>query len=435
MRIFPVIENEPLVQENDKTRLDASKSFLAGSSADMTVKIRPSIHDEYVDTGTDKFLDWAYPFAIDLPSNLSLFFDEGAGNLEAELLAGPYTLEELADALEDALNAAGANTYSVTVTDDDEIRIEGSEDFSIDFEASEELATFLGFTSEDTLDGTDVYTGAAIETVQKEVSLQIDVALTLADSKFLDFVIGATPYAAEIPAGTYATLADLLATLEDALNAPDHDETFTVSEAAGVITIACTTVFDILGVTGANAEDTILPTLGFEVDDLVDAESYTGDEAVAMLTRKTLTLDIISEFADGLFSTDQKLRTHESDILQYVADGRASFKDIHRQAQTDIFEYINKNGWTDDRGEKITKLHLIDKTEVAEWATYAALKMIFENNIKQSDDIFAKKAKKYEALEVNARARLVLRLDLNRDGVQDKQEQVETFRGGVVIRR
>lgn len=42
-------------------------------------------------------------------------FDEGSGELTTEVQAGFYTLEELADAVEDALNEIGSDTYTVTV--------------------------------------------------------------------------------------------------------------------------------------------------------------------------------------------------------------------------------------------------------------------------------------------------------------------------------
>lgn len=42
-------------------------------------------------------------------------FDEGAGELNAEIPVGEYTLETLADAVEYALNEVGGDTYTVTV--------------------------------------------------------------------------------------------------------------------------------------------------------------------------------------------------------------------------------------------------------------------------------------------------------------------------------
>lgn len=47
--------------------------------------------------------------------NKYIDFDEGAGELNAEIVTGTYTLEDLAQAVEDALNEAGTLLYTVTV--------------------------------------------------------------------------------------------------------------------------------------------------------------------------------------------------------------------------------------------------------------------------------------------------------------------------------
>lgn len=47
-------------------------------------------------------------------SNKYIDFNEGAGELAAEIQTGSYTPEDLAQAVEDALNLAGALTYTVT---------------------------------------------------------------------------------------------------------------------------------------------------------------------------------------------------------------------------------------------------------------------------------------------------------------------------------
>lgn len=46
--------------------------------------------------------------------NFYLPFDEGAGELNAEVAIGEYTVTSIASAIQDALNAVGTNTYSVT---------------------------------------------------------------------------------------------------------------------------------------------------------------------------------------------------------------------------------------------------------------------------------------------------------------------------------
>ena len=63
--IFPVIEVEPIVQVNDKTRISATKSFTSGEATAVTlVRIRASASDPWiVVTGSDYrdwYLDWSY---------------------------------------------------------------------------------------------------------------------------------------------------------------------------------------------------------------------------------------------------------------------------------------------------------------------------------------------------------------------------------------
>lgn len=65
MSIFPNLEIEPIVQINDKTRLNATRSFVSKDSSAITkVEIRPSADSDYVNvTGTsskDWYLDWQY---------------------------------------------------------------------------------------------------------------------------------------------------------------------------------------------------------------------------------------------------------------------------------------------------------------------------------------------------------------------------------------
>ena len=59
--IFPILEFEPTVQVGDKTRLDASKSFVTqDEQAISVISIRPSSADGFITVSSDKYLDWAY---------------------------------------------------------------------------------------------------------------------------------------------------------------------------------------------------------------------------------------------------------------------------------------------------------------------------------------------------------------------------------------
>lgn len=58
--IFPVLEMELLVQEIDKTRLDASKSYAVGTDTITSIEIKPYAAASYIDVTALGYLDWQY---------------------------------------------------------------------------------------------------------------------------------------------------------------------------------------------------------------------------------------------------------------------------------------------------------------------------------------------------------------------------------------
>jgi hypothetical protein len=213
------------------------------------------------------------------------------------------------------------------------------------------------------------------------------------------------------------------------------------------ITIAATGAFTLLP-EGTDAAASILPEAGFE-DDTASAASHEGDEITEVEKTITLTvedddgdnesvsrtLSVVSERADRLFSSDDKLRKHEADIMRFVPDGRASHKDVHRRVQTLILQWLDSEGFTDSAGRKITASMLYDISEVEDWATYMALKLIFEGCVKSVDDVFAKKAQTYESLEERARNRVTIQLVLPTGEITvPNTDRVDT-RSGRAVRR
>jgi hypothetical protein len=60
--IFPNIELEPVVQVNDRTRLNVSKSFVTQDEAAISlVQVRPTATASFITVTDDLYLDWAYP--------------------------------------------------------------------------------------------------------------------------------------------------------------------------------------------------------------------------------------------------------------------------------------------------------------------------------------------------------------------------------------
>lgn len=59
--IFPNLQLEPVLQVNDRTRLDATKSFATQDEGAITsVLIKPAAASAFIDVTSDKYLDWQY---------------------------------------------------------------------------------------------------------------------------------------------------------------------------------------------------------------------------------------------------------------------------------------------------------------------------------------------------------------------------------------
>jgi hypothetical protein len=176
MPIFPVCEAESLVQEGDKTRLEATKSFVSGTTAITVYEVKPYKLGSFVDVTSTKYLDWIYDFEIDVDAlNNKINFTEGGPELTATITTGSYSLSALASEIKTQLDAAGAFTYTVTVNSLDQISIDATGNFQLLGASGSNLSTSLlleiGFEDDTDLD--DTATGDSIETVNKTVSVKI----------------------------------------------------------------------------------------------------------------------------------------------------------------------------------------------------------------------------------------------------------------------
>lgn len=138
------------------------------------------------------------------------------------------------------------------------------------------------------------------------------------------------------------------------------------------------------------------------------------------------TLTIISVADDKLFSADSDLIKHEPEILQdkNLPDGRNSFLNVQRRSQELILAFLDENGVVDIDGNRLTKADILDVEEVRQWSTFLSLRLIFEGLSNAIDDIFSEKAKRYETMEISARGRAQLRVDVNNDGILDDREGI-----------
>ena len=80
MSIFPVLELEPVVQVNDKTRLDALKSFVSQDTAVVIsdVQIDPTGSAGLISVAPDKVLDWSYGASGTFAPKLRITLSSGA---------------------------------------------------------------------------------------------------------------------------------------------------------------------------------------------------------------------------------------------------------------------------------------------------------------------------------------------------------------------
>lgn len=62
--IFPQLKTEPTVQVGDKTRIDASGTFISPDQDDITkIEVRPTALADYIDVTSRMYLDWVYNVA------------------------------------------------------------------------------------------------------------------------------------------------------------------------------------------------------------------------------------------------------------------------------------------------------------------------------------------------------------------------------------
>lgn len=165
-----------------------------------------------------------------------------------------------------------------------------------------------------------------------------------------------------------------------------------------------------------------------------EAEPPTEEELAETVVTKDYYVQVYQEAGDALYSDDSDLLADEPDIMNWVPEGRATFLDVHRKAQERILNYLDKNGYVDVNGIKLNKFSIVDHSEVALWSKYLALQLIYESNHNAENDVFAEKAAAYEKLALIQAERIILRVDVDGDGVEDP-DQSPSISSGELFRR
>jgi hypothetical protein len=144
-------------------------------------------------------------------------------------------------------------------------------------------------------------------------------------------------------------------------------------------------------------------------------------------TSKSFDVVILTAVSDALFSNDDELKAHETNIIEFLPDGKSSWKFQHRRVQAMIMDEIARRGFRDVEGEKYTKADVVDVLEVREWATFKCLEVIMNGLSNAVDDVFSVKADKYMKLADAASKRAYLALDHSGDGTLSDAEKLLPF--------
>lgn len=128
-------------------------------------------------------------------------------------------------------------------------------------------------------------------------------------------------------------------------------------------------------------------------------------------------LTVVTAAQDNLYATDQDLKQHEPDILKWVEDGRNTFLNIHRRAKKVMLDWLTREGYRNWNLSSYNGTEFYNLEEVNQWATFTALRLIFEGMSNSTDDIFHQKSLRYSEMEMKWRSTLMLRIKFpNNDG-------------------
>lgn len=242
----------------------------------------------------------------------------------------------------------------------------------------------------------------------------------------VNFKIGTTEYKSTVATGTY-TLSNLLAAIKAAmeLSVPTLTVSFAVDERGRV---SCTpsqalefqptkTLKDLMQHLGFSGKEMTGTPVEYGLRKIVlTVESTTTPGPVVVDTASAASyIAVYTPEGDALFSDDADLVSEEPDIMKWLPAGRSSYMDLHRKSQKLILDFMDRQGYRDDNGDKITKLAFVDNSDVRLWSYYQVLRLFFMGAQNAKDDVFKDKAKYYEKLEIASRDRAILSLDLDGD--------------------
>jgi len=239
----------------------------------------------------------------------------------------------------------------------------------------------------------------------------------------IDFEVNGVLYSTNVSNGTYS-LEDLLADMKYNIEAtaPSLTVQFVVDELNRITTTPSLPLKFLPNATSKG----LLRHLGFKSDSLIGNPVEYGLRNVWLIVSSGAEsasifqqLKVYTPEGDALFSEDADLVSFETEIMKWLPQGHGSFIYLHRRAQKEILDWIDRQGYRDKDRNKITKRAFVDNSDVRSWSTALALRLFFTEAGNASNDVFKEKAKVYEKMEIAARSRAVLSLDLDGDNKAD----------------
>ena len=146
----------------------------------------------------------------------------------------------------------------------------------------------------------------------------------------------------------------------------------------------------------------------------------------------TMSITVLTEAEDKLFSKDSDLIGHEPKIYDYLPKEYSSFNHLHRSSQAMILDSLTQRGYEKDVGVPLTKSDIFNVDEVRQWSKFLTLSTIFSASSNEVNDFFSVKAQQYKELAERSAQRAYLTLDTDQDGEPETQVNLTV---GRLVRR
>lgn len=155
------------------------------------------------------------------------------------------------------------------------------------------------------------------------------------DNKFLNFDEGAGEITAQLPTKSF-TLGQFVDAIANAMNNVGGQEyTVILNRATNIITISAASNFDLLGLTGSQATQSVFSLAGFS-GDLTGSNSYEGQTASGERFEPQNILQNYTDFEDNVRTTSASVNESASGSVEVVSFGKVKQAEFNIVPQTNI---------------------------------------------------------------------------------------------------